>query len=315
MARPTKEIIEYRIYELEPEEPFFCLSGDEWRISDVLSDRLHFHNCLEIGFCLSDSGFLMFENGVTVPFQAGDVFFIPRFVPHTTCSASGCRSHWSYLFVDPDVILRHMSRQRAAAQSSIGSLIGSHLHVTASNHPRLYFLAHCLLEEAQRSPRDDQGLFLIYSMAMSAQLRSTFSSGTELARTRKGSRAFVLQPALEHINDHCSEPCNVDRLAQMCHLSQTHFRRLFLSIMGSTPLQYVIQIRIRQACILLGTTSEPITAIAQTVGINSISSFNRNFQQIMGVSPQQYRASNKPMASRQRQQIQALKGWLVPENL
>ena len=102
MARPSKNIIEYRIYELEPDKPFLCLSGEEWRISDVLSDRLHFHNCLEIGYCLSDSGFLGFENDVTVPFAARDIFLIPRFVPHTTCSAPGCRSRWDYLFVDLD---------------------------------------------------------------------------------------------------------------------------------------------------------------------------------------------------------------------
>ena len=107
----------------------------------------------------------------------------------------------------------------------------------------------------------------------------------------------------------------VDKLAGLCHLSQTHFRRLFLSIMGTTPLQYVIQIRIRQACILLNTTSEPITSIAQAVGIASISSFNRNFQQVMGVTPQQYRQSGKPIRARQKSYILPYKGWLVPENL
>ena len=125
----------------------------------------------------------------------------------------------------------------------------------------------------------------------------------------------MLRPALEYINNHYVEPCNVEKLAGLCHLSQTHFRRLFLSIMGTTPLQYVIYIRIRQACIRLNTTSDPITAIAQAVGISSISSFNRNFQQIMNVSPQQYRQSSKHIAARQKQYILPCKGWLLPENL
>ena len=107
----------------------------------------------------------------------------------------------------------------------------------------------------------------------------------------------------------------MDKLAGLCHLSQTHFRRLFLSIMGTTPLQYVIYIRIRQACIRLNTTSDPITAIAQAVCISSISSFNRNFQQIMNVSPQQYRQASKHIAVKQKQFILPCKGWLLPENL
>ena len=53
----------------------------------------------------------------------------------------------------------------------------------------------------------------------------------------------------------------------------------------------------------------------EAVGISSISSFNRNFQQIMSVSPQQYRQSNKHIAAKQKQYILPCKGWLLPENL
>lgn len=312
MARPSKNIIEYRIYELEPDKPFLCLSGEEWRISDVLSDRLHFHNCLEIGYCLSDSGFLGFENDVTVPFSARDIFLIPRFVPHTTCSAPGCRSRWNYLFVDPDAFSHHPGLPEGE-QQSLSVLLGSYLHITAASHPRLYFICKCLLEEAVSRADGDPSLFTLYSLLLVAELRSQLSD--RIRRAPANSRAFILRPALEYINDHYVEPCSVDKLAGLCHLSQTHFRRLFLSIMGTTPLQYVIQIRIRQACILLNTTSEPITSIAQAVGIASISSFNRNFQQVMSVTPQQYRQSSKPIRARQKSYILPYKGWLVPENL
>ncbi len=311
MGRQAKNIIEYRIYELQPDMPFMCLSGEEWRISDVMSDRLHFHNCLEIGFCLSDSGLLGFENGVTYPFKAGDVFLIPRFLPHTTCSAPGCRSRWDYLFVDLDATAG--SGARSPQQEALSSLMSSYLHITQASHPRIYFLANCLLEEARDRRDADSPLFSLYSLLLSAVLRILLNAAPN--RPKASSHAFVLRPALEYINNHYVEPCNVEKLAGLCHLSQTHFRRLFLSIMGTTPLQYVIYIRIRQACIRLNTTSDPITAIAQAVGISSISSFNRNFQQIMGVSPQQYRQASKHIAARQKQYILPCKGWMLPENL
>ena len=192
-------------------------------------------------------------------------------------------------------------------------LLGSYLHITAASHPRLYFICKCLLEEAVSRADGDPSLFTLYSLLLVAELRSQLSD--RIRRAPANSRAFILRPALEYINDHYVEPCSVDKLAGLCHLSQTHFRRLFLSIMGTTPLQYVIQIRIRQACILLNTTSEPITSIAQAVGIASISSFNRNFQQVMSVTPQQYRQSSKPIRARQKSYILPYKGWLVPENL
>lgn len=313
MPRTRKDVIEYRIYELSPDKPFFCLNGEEWRISDVLSDRLHFHNCLEIGFCFSDSGFLGFENGATYPFCTGDVFLIPRFMPHTTCSAPGCRSRWNYLYLDLDAIAGRAESGGAAKQQSEGSLLSTFLHITAKSHPRLHFLCTCLLEESVNTAQDSAPLLNLYTLAMVAELRRLVSRSAEKPAVNR--RAFALKPALEYINNHYAEPCNIDRLASLCHLSQTHFRRLFLSIMGTPPLQYVIQIRIRQACILLNTTHEPITAIAQAVGISSISSFNRNFQQIMGVSPQQYRQQQKHDSARPRQYILPYKGWLVPENL
>lgn len=313
MARPPKTVVEYRIYDLDPDRPFLCLSGEEWRISDVLSDRLHFHNCLEIGYCHSDSGFLGFENGASIPFKARDIFLIPRFVPHTTCSDKGCRSRWSYLFIDPDALGRAPGAL-GGAQQSLSALPGGRLHLTASTHPRLYFLCRCLLEEASSRAQEDAGLFTLYFLTLIAELRSQLSDGEKVPPLGR-NRAFVLRPALEYINDRYMEPLNIEKLAGLCHLSQTHFRRLFLSIMGTAPLQYVIQIRIRQACILLSVTHDPITSIAQAVGISSISSFNRNFQQIMRVTPQQYRASSRHIAARGQKNILPYKGWLVPENL
>lgn len=309
MSRPAKSVVEYRIYELDPARPFLCLSGEEWRISDVLSDRLHFHNCMEIGYCLSDSGFLGFEDGATVSFKARDIFLIPRFVPHTTCSDAGCRSLWSYLFLDPDALA-----PGGAQQASLGGLIGDYLRITPQSHPRLYFLCRCLLEEATAPGETDLPVFLLYASTLGAELRRLLMPTAQAAPSSR-NRAFALRPALEYVNDHYMEPCNIGRLAGLCHLSQTHFRRLFLSIMGTSPLQYVIQLRIRQACVLLSISQDPITSVAQAVGINSISSFNRNFQQIMGVSPQQYRAAVHPRAARGLRRILPAKGWLAPENL
>lgn len=96
-----KEIIEYRNYYLPSHFPLVFLSGPKWKISDIPSERLHFHNCLEIGICHSGSGTLRFCNGQEIHFFAGDITCIPRNTPHTTFSDPGANSRWSYLFFDP----------------------------------------------------------------------------------------------------------------------------------------------------------------------------------------------------------------------
>lgn len=70
MSRPPRTVIEYRNYELPADFPIQMLSGENWRISDVPSGVLHFHNCLEIGLCESDGGFLGFR-GEQRAFRAG----------------------------------------------------------------------------------------------------------------------------------------------------------------------------------------------------------------------------------------------------
>ena len=107
MAKSKRAVTEYRSYYLPTHFPVLLLSGDYWKISDIPNGSLHFHNCLEIGICHSDSGTLEI-NGEKQTFHAGDVTVLPRNVPHTTYSAPGTKSHWSYLFLDPKELFRNL---------------------------------------------------------------------------------------------------------------------------------------------------------------------------------------------------------------
>ena len=312
MSRSKRDVIEYRIYDLPVDLPVFTLSGDQWRISDQPSSRLHFHNCLEIGFCRSDSGYIRFEDEI-VPFRAGDVFLIPRHVPHTTCSTKGCRSLWSYLFLDLDALARTAIDAAKSAAGQSTQWPSRFIKLSAGSQPsRLAFLANCMLEEGLHPQAESSQLLRVYAMAMNMELARYFSSTAH--PVSKPSKLFPLKPALEYILDHYMEPCDTETLASMCHLSQTHFRRLFLACMDATPLQFVISTRIYQACILLANTNEPVLSIAQAVGMPSASSFNRNFQQVVGMSPRQYRASLDPNGDGSRHgEVLAYKGWMLPD--
>ena len=72
-------------------------------------------------------------------------------------------------------------------------------------------------------------------------------------------------------------------------MSPASFRRKFKEAMGITPLDYIHAVRIERACGMLRTGNLSILEISLAVGFESISSFNRQFMTIMGVSPNQYR--------------------------
>lgn len=152
-----------------------------------------------------------------------------------------------------------------------------------------------------------------YCLALNCELSRLARQTPEVRST--SPKRFVLQPALEYIHRNYMEPCTIEMLSALCHVSQTHFRRLFLSVMGTSPLQFLNTTRIIHACTALNTTEDPVTAIAQSVGIPSISSFNRNFQQVMGVSPRVYRNSRQArLQAQQRKYILPYKGWMAAED-
>ena len=144
-TKKPKPIVEYRNYYLPSSFPVLLLTGDNWKISDVRSEHLHFHNCLEVGICHTDSGTLEFCSAMTIPFSAGDVTCIPRNIPHTTYSARYTKSRWSYLFFDPRLLFRDM-----LPPDFNYSMIYDDIHkylIPAGSSRRIALLAEAAVEE------------------------------------------------------------------------------------------------------------------------------------------------------------------------
>jgi AraC-like DNA-binding protein len=79
-------------------------------------------------------------------------------------------------------------------------------------------------------------------------------------------------------------------LARDAAMSPYHFLRRFTELVGMTPHQFVLQTRLHRAAVRLRASDEAISAIAFDVGFSDLSTFNRRFRRLMGVSPGVYRA-------------------------
>lgn len=102
------------------------------------------------------------------------------------------------------------------------------------------------------------------------------------------SIALIL-PALNYIGENFHESIRIEELADVCHISETHLRRIFQESMRMPPVEYINWVRIRAACKELRKTNASVSDIALHCGFTTISTFNRNFRKIPGVSPQQWR--------------------------
>ena len=113
------------------------------------------------------------------------------------------------------------------------------------------------------------------------------SGGGETFRNLRQERRVT--EALRRIEAEPEEPVTLWQLARDAAMSPYHFLRTFNVISGVTPYQFVLTQRLRRAAVRLRRTTDPISAIAYEVGFNDLSTFNRRFRRIMGMTPGTWR--------------------------
>lgn len=310
ISKGEYKITEFRSYHLPEYFPVLLLTGEHWKISDIPSGRLHFHNCLEVGICHSESGKIEFYGGA-LEFEAGNVTCIPKNIPHTTYSDKGRKSKWSYLFFDPG---RMFGGWMPGSWENINLVPagtnGYQYILKKEDSERIYSLAMQVISEMTGKKPGYQlstrGLLLSLYIELYRIQNLKASRNLSLTEEESKSNTMVLSPALDYIEQNYMESFTTDTLAELCHWSPTHFRRVFSQIMGMSPLEYINQVRIAEACNMLCTTEDSILSISENTGFGSVSSFNRNFQQTVKMSPREYRTQIADT-------LLNCNGWMQPE--
>ena len=89
------------------------------------------------------------------------------------------------------------------------------------------------------------------------------------------------------------EPLSLTGLARGVAMSPYHFLRTFRQVVGMTPHQFVLRTRLHRAAVRLRRSDESVSAIAFDAGFNDLSTFNRRFRRVIGVSPSAYRTGRE----------------------
>lgn len=305
-----KSHTEYRHYTLPMDFPVLTLYGDRWHISDIPSNHLHFHNCLEIGYCHSNGGYM--ELGTNkVAFEAGDVTCIPRYIPHTTYSHPSALSRWSYIFFDPDRLFEYdLLPMEDHYEKAENTMKVSTFIFKGEDADRLRRLVELALEELI-----DKKAY--YKETATGLLKATYIELLRLHKKNDQKQAqnskestMVISPAINHIYTHYMTDINIDDLAKLCAFSPTHFRRTFKTIMGTSPLSFLNSTRIDEACKRLKSSDDTILSVAENVGFRSISAFNRQFIKLLGTTPKEWRNNSAKNLRDAKSRILTFEGWL-----
>lgn len=291
MSKKRKEKIEFRYYQLPEGVPILALLGQKWVQSygrDI--DYLHFHNYMEIGYCYEGVGTLTLGEK-NFRFEGDEFTIIPKNYPHTTNSDPGTVSKWEYLFIDEESLLREVYKGGMYSKrvDYIISRINSHaIFKPVREYPKWGGKIRDILDIM----RETQEFYIEEAKAETAAMLMNVArenKGEKIPIAEDAKLVLPISRALDYITLHYMEPLKVEDLADWCHISETHFRRVFTSYMHMKPLDYINHVRIQMACDFLKRTDEPIAAIANKCGFTTLSTFNRNFKQVIGVSPSEWR--------------------------
>jgi AraC family transcriptional regulator len=97
--------------------------------------------------------------------------------------------------------------------------------------------------------------------------------------------------ALRRIEAEAHEHLALTDLARDAAMSPYHFLRTFQLLVGMTPHQFVLRTRLHRAAVRLRRSDETVSAIALDMGFGDLSTFNRRFRRVTGLSPSAYRAA------------------------
>lgn len=103
-----------------------------------------------------------------------------------------------------------------------------------------------------------------------------------------------LKRAVQIISDQLSDPdFKVDSFAQKLYMSRQQLNRKLKALTGRTAVEFVRQIRLKRAAMLLKNNHATITEIAYQVGFSNPSHFSRSFNEEFGKSPSAFLSDNK----------------------
>ena len=218
----------------------------------------------------------------------------PKGVYHAQHNAGTPFTHWRYIAVDSDRMLAQSPHWcakaiRTALQTTWHG--GVYLPPGDEDGTRAASIIHTMfdLERSGGNVLPELEAYLLLLLTGLANLRSRAAKTNVMAGLDTPLVPPALEPALLYVSQHYAEEILVEQMARSCMMSESLFRRMFTTLVGVAPLEYINRYRIHRSLNLLRSTSEPIQNIAARTGFPSITTFNRNFQRCVGQSPSAWR--------------------------
>jgi len=262
--------------------------------------RWHAHEEYELHLLVETRG-KSFIGDYIGDFKPGDLFLVGPNLPHNWITDQV----WSEPVALRDMLIQfsHDSVEKLAEGFPEFSQV---LHMLNLAKSGIFFEGFnpTFARGHMESIRDNKGAerilaFVRFLVRLNEHAEKKTLSVSQLVQAEGGTKQARIAEVVDYITEHYIEGCTVAKAAGMANMTEITFSRNFHAVTGHSFIDFLIRIRIGQACAMLYASDKQVTAIAQSVGFKSLANFNRHFLKVKGMTPSQYReTARKDLATR-----------------
>lgn len=255
------------------------------------SFRQHTHDFSEIVLILGGSGEHLVGNE-SYPLGRGDVFVIKGDTRHGFCRAQGLEM--INLMYDPQMLLTQGEGLQAipgfdylflvqpemlghAPYPYTVSLEGEQVETAEK-------LCDFLLRQLEEGGEEYQAAMRYGFFALAAYL-----AGHSRLRGDLSEKMQIFARAVRYLQENRCRPVTLTDAAGAVSVSGRHLERVFAQLGGTSPMAFLMDLRLSHALLLLRSTGKPIAQVAEESGFDDPAYFTRVFRKKYGVSPRQSR--------------------------
>ncbi|KAF5063942.1 AraC family transcriptional regulator [Oscillibacter valericigenes] len=241
----------------------------------------HCHDLLEILVCLADGGKFI-SGDEKLPLYCGTVHIVKKGVLHH-CLVE-VSSYERYIIHISYETLWLLSSQ----QTDLISIFNHANPYIILNEEELGELSELIEQSLHQAP--ELGMdFEQNILLMRIILYIVRHLCSHEAEVKEGSsREFLkIMPIINYIHDNYSEEISLDQISREFFISKYYLCRLFKGTTGFSVGGYIINYRVRQACLLLREGAS-VQEAGENVGFGNNANFIRTFKRIIGVTPGKY---------------------------
>jgi AraC-like DNA-binding protein len=252
-------------------------------------EPLHYHEECQITLIQKSKGFL-FAGDSFVEFAEGDLFFIGENLPHVfknnkNTKAEGHINAISVFFSKKTISGILNMLPEASKQAELLEISDLGLKHKGAINKEIGKLMKTI-SATKRFTRILQLLKIIDILTNSTETKQ-ISSQNSVTPTKDQSKKLNL--VFDYIMSNYDKPIQLAKISSLVFMTPNSFCRFFKSHTLKTFSSFLIDIRIKKACIMLLDKHVTVADACYASGYNNLSNFHRHFQRITGETPNHYK--------------------------